>query len=743
MRRNGFIVAGIADSEGRGMRDGTIAGRGAARRAGAAWLAAFALLATPFMATAFPALRGSPTFPASHGPSAAGLAAQEPADTTGVPPDSVRYTLQGLRVEASRPTITAGGASGVELRLDSVHTIPSPTLAEALRAMPLIRVRQNSRGQVQPSLRGMEEREIAVLVDGVPITIGWDNRTDLAVLPLTAANEIRMVRGLSSVLAGPNALGGVVEVRITSGAFPEDRLGPGRLRAGLDQTGGLALSGELQHLWRDDSGGGVWLRYGGGWRESDGAPLADGLPAVARGEDGHLLNSDFEQGNGFLALRWQAKERGAWLSLSSAGFRAERGVVPELHILGGPDPEPRFWRIPGHWRSVTALSGGTGWGETPFGRGDLEASVGVDFQHLEIDAFDSITYADSVDGETGDDRTLSVRLLGDHTLGAGILRAAATLADTWHEEVLGGEPPREYEQLLWSLGVETEQPLPFAKDPDGLVSDPSLTVGLSADGSSTPRTGGAPSQPAIWGWGARIASRAAVGERAVVHGGVSRKVRFPALREMFSGALGKFEPNPDLGPVTLKVGELGATLQVGRGLELQATAFQQRLEGSIVRAVLESGQFQRQNRGETRATGLELLANLRAGGFALRGDFTLQDVSLRDDEGEPTDERPEYQPEVVAGLHLAQALPAGFRAYGDLEVLGSQFGANPETGEFEKVEPTAYLELGTGLRLPSGPGGLPPLAFSAAVENVTDEAIFDQLGLPRPGRTFRVQVEVF
>lgn len=656
-------------------------------------------------------------------------------------PDSVAAEVTGLEVETSRPTLTGGGATAIHTQMDSVEAGPSPTLAEVLRDVPLIRVRRNSRGQVQPSLRGMEERQIAVLVDEVPLTVGWDNRTDLSVVPMTAVNQIDMVRGLSSVLAGPNALGGIVKIGISQGRFPESIDDPVDLRTSVDQTGAFAASGQVDHLL-DAGGGRVWVKYGGGYRDRGelAAPGGLGGPGVT---DGRLANTDMRLANGFASARYQA-EGGAWASLSSAGYWTERGVLPELHLLEGADPAPRFWRYPNQWQSLTSLSAGTGWRETPLGRGDLEASVGLDLRHQEIDGFGGLAFADSVEGETGDDRTVSARLVGDHELGPGTLSAAFTWAETRHEEVLSSGPdaPEEFVQRLWSLGVETSQPL--APDGDGWISDPRVTVGASYDASSTPETGDAPPRPGIDGWGVRASAEATVGGGdGKLHGGVSRKVRFPALRELFSGALGKFEPNPDLGPLTLKVGELGATLRPASGLELQGTLFQQRLEGSIVREVLPDGRFQRQNRGETRATGLEMAANWRRGDLSLRGDLTLQSVELLDEDGDPVaGERAEYQPEVAANLHARVPVGMGVRARGGVEVTGTRFGADPRTGEFEEIDPSAHLTLGLSRRIGRGVAGLPPLRASVVAENVGDAVVLDQLGLPRPGRTIRVQLEM-
>ena len=91
--------------------------------------------------------------------------------------------------------------------LDSLGGIPAPSMDQVLRAMPLIQIRMNSRGEMQPTIRGAEDRHIAILMDGVPLTLGWDHRTDMSIIPLTAARKITLVRGLSSVLYGPNTLG--------------------------------------------------------------------------------------------------------------------------------------------------------------------------------------------------------------------------------------------------------------------------------------------------------------------------------------------------------------------------------------------------------------------------------------------------------------------------------------------------------------------------------------------------------
>lgn len=659
-----------------------------------------------------------------------GLEGQEPDSASRAPADSAVRSLPEITVRAARPVATGGVASAVELAADSAAAPPAPTLDELLREMPLLRVRTNSRGQVQPSLRGMEERQLAILLDGVPLTVGWDDRTDLSTVPLQGARRVTLVRGLSSVLAGPNVLGGYVQVDLAGG-----RAGGGAPRAGGETAvdGQGAVEMEADAGFRTATGAATLeVRAGAGYRDRPGLARPGGLSAPPAGDPALLPNTRRVAASAFGSARLEGED-GWWTALSAVAFGARRGVLPELHLLAPGEPGPRYWRIPDQRRTVLALSAGSGERATPLGRGGVRASLGLDLQHLEVDAYGSLAYADSVGGETGDDRTVSARLEAFHALGAGEARAAVTLADTRHEEVLDPAVRAVYRQRLWSAGAELEQPLSGGSG--GGSARPSLTLGASVDGASTPRTGGFPSQPPVRGWGGRVAASVLVaGGAARVHGGMSRKVRFASLRELYSGALGKFEPNPDLGPETLWVAEAGLTAHPA-GQDVQLTVFQQRLQGSIVRAATASGAFRRENRGETRSTGVEAVAGLTLGPVSLEADVTLQRVRLV---GAEPGERPEYQPAAAAGARADVRLPAGFRAELAADVTGRQHGVDPRLGRAVALDPSVWLAAGLRreFRLPLGRGRRAEVRVD--VLNPTDAIVWEQLGLPRPGRTLRL-----
>ena len=417
------------------------------------------------------------------------------SDIVEIYPDSFR--LDGIRVVAGRRLTVTGGVGVVEMRLDSLGSVPIPTLEEALREMPLVRVRDNSRGEAQPSLRGATDRHIAVLVDGVPLTLGWDHRTDLSIIPLTAARSIHLLRGLSSVLYGPNVLAGVVSIDVARGVERLEAPPPATLSAALDDNGGLIFGGTVARSL--ESGGGQWLVQGGGsFRDRPGVsvPSGDsgipGDPALLSADGDLRLNSDARHTDAFVSVRYQGDE-GGWMSLTSSGFDVERGVPPEIH-----EADPRLWRYPDQKRVITAVSGGTGRKETGWGMGDLEASLGLDFGSFRIQQFDAPTYESVIEEEEGDDRTVSLRVLGAHSVGErGELRTALTYGDISHTERLAGSGVRDFRQRLWSLGSEAEWRFDDLPGWESLGAT-QLNVGLSVDGADTPDSGGNPPPRGEW-----------------------------------------------------------------------------------------------------------------------------------------------------------------------------------------------------------------------------------------------------
>lgn len=653
-------------------------------------------------------------------------------------PPTPGFEMTPIRVQAPRPVTSVGGSAAVEVVTDSLDVPVAASTEEVLRQLPLLHVRRNSRGEAEISARGSESRQVAVLVDGVPITLAWDARADVSVIPATAIQEATFIRGLSSMLYGPNVIGGIVEARVGQGAKLPER-GSAQVALGADQVGsfGTTVTGTKPFV----TAGGAWLVRGGvGFRDSPGDPLADGVAERPRREEGLRLNTDVRDLNGFAAARYRA-DGGAWLSFSGSSFSAERGVAAEL---GVDDADARFWRYPHVSRTIAVVSGGTGDRPSPFGgRGDLEASVGWDRGRTDIDAFTSAAYDELDTFEDGRDRTATLRLLGDQTLGPrGDLRAAFTGVEIRHDEVIpDGES--EYRQRLASAGLESNWRL---LESDGTVQTLTLSVGGAFDRAETREAGGRTPQDPMELAGGRIGLSAALsGGRTLVHAGLSRRGRFPSLRELYSGALNRFAPNPDLEPEKVTSAEGGVTAHLARG-ELQVVGFHNRVDDAVVRITLPDRRFMRVNRNELRATGAEVLAWRRFGPVEASGHVTLQDVELTDTEAGVTN-RPENLPETFGGASVHFPVTGGVRAGLGAEYTGKQFVIDLATGEDSELDGQVILgaQISREWSIPVsfGGGAFRHAQTRIAADNLADRAHYDQFGLPEPGRRIRFEVRLY
>lgn len=652
------------------------------------------------------------------------------ADTTQT--DTTVFRIEGIEVQSQRPITTIGGASAIEVQVEMLPIPAAPTGAEVLKEINGIHVRTNSRGQAEISVRGSESRQVAVLLDGVPLTLSYDARTDLSILPATALQEVSFVRGMSTLLHGPNVLGGVVEMGVARvGRFPET--GSAQFSASVDHLGGYSTSASGTLPFATDGGRGM-VRGGVGFRDSPGMPLPGGVTEPIPTGDDLRLNTDMSNVDGFLAARYMA-EGGAWTSLSATSHRAERGIAAEL----GAD-NPRLWRYPDIRRTIVALSGGTGDRETPLGRGDLEASVGYDTGITDIRSFSSRSYDVVESQEDGDDRTLTLRLLGDHTLGSrGDLRSSLTYADIRHEETVDGAF-RSFRQELLSAAVENVWRL--IDEPVGPLSSLRLSYGGAYDRGSTPLTGGLPSLPTIDDWGARVGLSGLVNDgNTMVHVSASRRGRFPALRESYSEALDFFEPNPDLRPEHLRAVEVGVTSRVGTG-EFQVVGFQQTLTDAIRRISLPNGRRQRVNSEELASVGVEVLFSQTLGTVDIGGELTLQSVELTDP-ATMVNTQPENVPEQSASAYLRFPLGAGVRTTVEADYTGAQFCIDPDSGTDVRLDGGSWLNATLSKVWPWAGGGGSRVETSVSALNLTDTALYDACGLPRAGRLLRFQLRVF
>lgn len=650
--------------------------------------------------------------------------------------DSASQRLGAVSVSAARSAGVIGGAGAVVIKPGELRSSPAPSLDQALRESPFVLVRQNSRGEMEISVRGSDSRQAAVLMDGVPVTLGWDHRTDPSLIPVTGAERLVIVRGLGSLLNGPNTLGGSIE--ITHDAFGQPAAGHLTAGLGLDQYG--ATVGTLGYGRRlaEFGGGALSLLAGGAHRQRDGVALPNGAVDTTSA-DGLRTGTDLKQIDGFASLRWNNR-RGSSVGLMLSAYDAERGVPPEENIRS-----PRLWRYPYARRSVSMLSANTGTFKTPLGQGSLEVGVGINDGDFKIETFTNRSYTTVNGSELGDERTLTTRALLTHSLGIATLRASYTGADIKYAETLTPAAAVDYRQKLTSTGAEIDVPLGARTRVAG---------GVVFDKSTTPLTGGrTPGQEPFDNTGWRFGASHELTSRVRLHASASERSRFPALRELYSGALNRFRPNPDLKPETLRGYEAGFTVSQAVSSmtqsSLQVIGFRHRLNDAVVRITLSNPtRFQRINRDRIESSGAEILGGFVFGAnpdraVSLNGDATIQSIKIFDQTANNLQRHAENNPERRGRVELGVPVVAGIRGFATARYTGTQYCLNADTQTEQTLKSQTVGDVAVQRTFSIARSG--PFRWLRALvsfDNVGNNIVYDQCGLPQPGRTLRVTMSV-
>jgi iron complex outermembrane receptor protein len=638
-------------------------------------------------------------------------------------------SLDAMRVRAAYTPRVIGSAAAVSIKPDSMPLgVVAPTTGEMLRRLPFLYVRQNSRGEQELSVRGSESRQAAVFFEGVPLTLTWDARSDVSTVPTAGVQRLDYVRGLSSLLAGPNAIGGVISMSLWDDHSPERapaRIARAELQA--DQFGGARSSATWGGALKHSEESSLQFRVGAGWRDLPGIARARSV-SEPTGNAALRINTDSRALDAFAGLRYENLQ-GRYLSGFATISDGARGVAPELHFSA-----PRLWRNPEVRRSIAGISAGTGALRSRFGVGDAEISLGVNDGLVEINSFSDATYSTVSGRELGEDRTATMRLTFDQQFGERVvLRGAWTESSVRYLETINANPAATYRQKLSSIASELDV---------RAAKNFTLSAGISQDAAATNEAGGRPPLGRKDGLGWRGGATWVQPELGIrLHTSASERKRFPALRELYSGALNRFEPNPDLQPETAHSAEFGAAL-IRASFDVQVVAFNQRIDDAVVRITLPSNRFQRVNRDRFTSQGVELTAGTTIGQAAIRGDLTLQrariaDVSIAD----PTQRVPEDVPQRFGSVMTIVPMARGFETQARVRFAGATRCTNPDTSALEKQAGAEALDLGVEKRW-AMTRTFGKLAAGLQLENVFDRAYFDKCGLPQAGSTLRLTFRV-
>ena len=593
--------------------------------------------------------------------------------------------------------------------------------ADAVEALAGVSVRTNSRGETIARVRGSEERQTQVFLDGAPLAVPWDGRADIGILPAGLIGTVRATKGAVPIEYGTNAVAGAVDLQTRSGGGTGIR--------GASSIGSLGFA---------DGAAVATLPAGGADLTFAASVLARGAEPVAKlralpfsqPRSSRRLNTDLDSMSVFGASRF---------SLGPSTFRAsllhvqaERGIAPE----SDRDPAvnaPRYWRYPDI--KLTQLNIGS---ELELsGQSSLRLIGWRQWFEQTILQYRDATYAVARAREDDRDDTIGGRAVlttaarpFDIRLVAGAQTSRHAQRDTpLPDGPLGAE--LVYRQNLYTVGGEADAPIGAGR----------ATFGLAYDHSANPLTGDKPSHPDRGALALSAAYRMSLARRWSIAASGGRRNRFPSSRELFGEALGRFLPNPELRPEQAWLADIDLVYE-GPQLSFGINPFVSRIRDTISqRVVTVDGRRLRQRYnlsglltygvdGVLTAQVIDRLA-VEVSGMVLRARADAGAAPFR-----RLPQRPSYEVSAAANFDLSErlSLRAEIRRVGPAVDLDAN-GAKARLASGDEVNLRGRLHVARF-------GGGPRLFLTASVDNLFDDVITPQLGLPLPGRSARIGLQI-
>lgn len=598
-----------------------------------------------------------------------------------------------------------------EVTAEDIKQRGAQTVAEALEQLPGVDVQKGGKGQSYVSVRGFDQGDLKVLIDGVPVYEQFFRTLDLDQIPVENIAKITVTKGASSVLYGANTMGGVINI--------------------VTKKAGTAPSAAATVAWGD---------YGTErYSVSVGAPVGKfnyWLGYTYRHSNGWRLSSDYDEDHWAAEYSDDTKDDG--------GARDDSGYLQHnINAKFGYEPSvdtKLYLAFDYHENEKGIPSNGWYFDEWEQWQVSLVGEQRFnDFLRLKARVF----YVDHVDSlyETNWDPAdwFYYSRYDNYTVG-GDLQAFMDFGDwsflkigfsytqdnTKQEEIAtpadSWEDTYELEADTYTIGVEDE-----IKVSDWLA----FTIGASYD-YFKPDIVDQPANPSgeiatdhVDSFSPQGGVVVTLSEQTMLHASVAKKVRFPHLKEMYSSKGGG---NPGLNEQKTITYEVGITHAFTDALDASLSFFYNDIEDLIIKG----NDKNYYNTDEARICGLELsLGADITENFWVGANYTYLNT-----EDKELDRELEEIPRHRANLDARYRFPFGLSASAQLSYTNRQYYEKEIASKtYEWKMGDDFLLLNARLEQSLGKiWGIDGKAF-VEVTNVTDRD-YTEGGDLMPGRNF-------
>ena len=252
-------------------------------------------------------------------PPPSGLIAQEKEQEEK---EKQKQITEEIVVEAKRPKDVPLSTTSIILK-DKIEALQPRDISDVLSYSSGTFVSTGTKNEYRLKIRGFEGQRIVLLYDGIPIYEPFFNSFDLKTIPTEEIENIKVVKGASSVLYGPNAMGGIVNV-ITRRPVPPSF----SLKTFYDSQNALNLASTGSLRWNK-----VFLSGFFSYDKSDGFKWKQDGKHTSRD------NSNYERANFTGKVYFYPNEKSEIL-FEAAYYTSEYGIPAATEYY-----KPRYWRF--------------------------------------------------------------------------------------------------------------------------------------------------------------------------------------------------------------------------------------------------------------------------------------------------------------------------------------------------------------------------------------------------------------
>jgi iron complex outermembrane receptor protein len=591
---------------------------------------------------------------------------------------------------------------------DQIRLTNSKNVSDALDTLPGLFINVGTKNERNFILRGFNERYVPVFFDGIPIYVPNDGYVDTGKLPTGGISRITVTKGVSSVLYGPNTMGGVINVVTKK---PEKPL-----------EGEISTEYSEENAWRTNLNVGsrmdrFYFMLSGGLLNSDGYRLSDDFKPSAN-EDGNTRdNTDIDQWNGNVKVGFTPKE-GQEFAFGVNHVRSEWGLPPDAYT-----ERPRFWRFT-DWEKTTYYVIGD---STLTDKLTAKIRVYHDTYYNVLDSYDDNTYSTQTRRyafhSTYDDYTNggSLTLTSTHILRNSLAFAFHYKQDVHREQDDYEADWERYETRYYSFGLE---------DTLKLTDTLSAVVGAAYDLQKPEYANGETVRDSDNSLGPMAGITWSVLEGTDVYASVGKKTRFPTLMELYSSYLDQdLLPNPDLEKEEAVNYDVGIRHRLPFNSVLEFNVYYSDLKNLIATKAVAPDVDQKVNIDKARYQGFEFNLGTK---FLPHNDLNLSYTYL-DAENRSSDRTSDYLEERPKHkLYVSDLFEVNewVSLFGKVSWYSKQYYEDWDTGEWKTLSGFVTADAKVMVTLKKY------LTLEGGVKNIFDENYELSPGYPREGRTF-------